>query len=147
MTRKRILVDFSFISFQLAPNMIPPKPGTWVWVSVCLIFLTQIVVPTELNNEVLEGYEGANVSLDARETSLVSFEDRDRSFEPILSRVKRGFGGKEPINFTLIHQNVLGAPAWMPLICGATMDMVFRVSSYTVLGSLKEVLGHSLELS
>lgn len=107
--------------------MIPHKLGTWVWVSVCLIFSTQIVVPVEVENEVLEGYEVGN-------TSLVPFEDRERSFEPVLSRVKRGFGGKEPINFTLIHQNVLGAPAWMPLICGATMDMVFRVSGYTVLG-------------
>jgi hypothetical protein len=53
---------------------------------------------------------------------------------PILSRVKRGFGGQEPINITLINTNVLGPPGWLPLASGATMDMIFRVSAYTVLG-------------
>ena len=108
--------------------MIRPTLGTWALVSVYFIFLAKIVVPIELDHEGLEG-------LEANETSLALYEGHERGFEPVLSRVKRGFGGREPINFTLIHQNVLGAPAWMPLICGATMDMVFRVSSYTVLGS------------
>ena len=65
----------------------------------------------------------------------VDVMEEKTGFTRVLSRVKRVFGGKEPINMTLINQNVLGAPAWMPLICGATMDMVFRVSGYTVLGS------------
>ena len=58
---------------------------------------------------------------------------KDENF-PILSRVKRGFGGPEPINFTLINTNVLGPPGWLPLASGATMDLIFRVSGYTVLG-------------
>lgn len=131
MSRKRNLEVFSFTSFLLAPTMTRPKLGSWILVSISIIFLAKIVVPIELEHEVLEGLK----TNEKTETSLVPFEDRDRGFEPILSRVKRGFGGKEQINFTLIHQNVLGAPAWMPLICGATMDMVFRVSGYTVLGS------------
>ena len=51
-----------------------------------------------------------------------------------LSRVKRGFGGQEPINFTLINANVLGPNGWIPLFCGATLDMVFHVTGYIVLG-------------
>ena len=52
----------------------------------------------------------------------------------VLSRVKRGFGGQEPINFTLVNANVLGPNGWIPLFCGATLDMVFHVTGYIVLG-------------
>ncbi len=54
----------------------------------------------------------------------------------VLSRVKRGFGGKEPINFTLVQTNVLGPPGWLPLASGATLDLVFHVTGYVVLGKL-----------
>jgi hypothetical protein len=52
----------------------------------------------------------------------------------VLSRVKRSFGGQEPINWTLVNFNVLGPGGWLPLACGAGLDLVFHVSGYAVLG-------------
>ena len=54
----------------------------------------------------------------------------------LLSRTKRSFGGKEAVNITLVNTNVLGAPGWLPLICGAVLDMIFHVSGYIVMGKL-----------
>ena len=54
----------------------------------------------------------------------------------VLSRVKRSFGGKEPVNMTLINTNVLGPNGWLPLACGASLDLFFHVSAYFVLGNI-----------
>ena len=53
-----------------------------------------------------------------------------------LSRVKRSFGGQEPVNLTLINANVLGPNGWLPLACGAPLDLIFHVTGYTVLGNM-----------
>jgi hypothetical protein len=52
----------------------------------------------------------------------------------VHSRVRRSFGGKEPINFTLVNQNVLGPPGWLPMASGITIDLILRLSGYTALG-------------
>ena len=76
--------------------------------------------------------------------SEVAAESRNDEDFAILSRVKRSFGGPEPINFTLINTNVLGPPGWLPLASGATMDLIFRVSGYTVLGMCNALTSHVL---
>lgn len=53
----------------------------------------------------------------------------------LLVRTKRSFGGKEPVNITLVNTNVLGAPGWLPLVCSAVPDVIFHVTGYGVLGN------------
>jgi hypothetical protein len=59
----------------------------------------------------------------------------------LLSRTKRGFGGKEQVNMTLVNINVLGAPGWLPLFCSAVPDVFFHVTGYTVLGNFLQTSG------
>ena len=66
-------------------------------------------------------------------------DDGGGGYEVVHSRVKRGFGGKEPVNITLVNTNVLGAPGFLPLICGAFIDMVLHVTGYIVLGKMSMV--------
>ena len=60
----------------------------------------------------------------------------------LLVRNKRSFGGKEPVNMTLVNTNVLGAPGWLPLVCSAVPDVIFHVTGYGVLGKFSQLLGH-----
>ena len=59
----------------------------------------------------------------------------------LLVRNKRSFGGKEPVNMTLVNTNVLGAPGWLPLFCSAVPDVIFHVTGYGVLGKFSGCYG------
>ena len=96
----------------------------------CIFIFVKNVTPLE-----------ENCSEVAAKTNSMSRNDENFA---ILSRVKRSFGGPEPINFTLINTNVLGPPGWLPLASGATMDLIFRVSGYTVLGMCNALTSYVL---
>ena len=74
-----------------------------------------------------------NKSLESNSTDLVGVTHQPQH-DLVLSRVKRSFGGQEPVNLTLINANVLGPNGWLPLACGAPFDLLFHVTGYTVLG-------------
>ena len=66
-------------------------------------------------------------------------DDDDNTDLELHGRVKRSFGGKEQINYTLVNTNVQGVPGFVPLISGATMDMVFHITGYWILGKVQQV--------
>jgi hypothetical protein len=72
--------------------MIRRNLGTCCSVVVGLLFLAAAVVPD------------VNVAADCLEPRLEIEAEAGRGLEPVLSRVKRSFGGREPLNFTLINQ-------------------------------------------
>jgi hypothetical protein len=51
-----------------------------------------------------------------------------------LSRVKRSFGGQEPINFTLVNSQILGPPGFLSITSGSTLDLIFQSTGFAVLG-------------
>ena len=102
-----------------------PKLGFLFSLALCLTFCANIVASSEGDDHDRKGMTAL---------AEVDVMEEKTGFTRVLSRVKRGFGGKEPINMTLIKKNVLGAPGWLPFASGASMDLIFRVSAYTVLG-------------
>ena len=74
-------------------------------------------------------------------------DDDDNTDLELHGRVKRSFGGKEQINYTLVNTNVQGVPGFVPLISGATMDMVFHITGYWVLGKVQQVDVHTRRVS
>ena len=105
--------------------MVRHKTRIFVSSIILILFLSQNVFPLEE---------------ECPETLSSSTEFVDERSLAVLSRVKRGFGGKEPINFTLVHSNVLGPPGWLPLASGATLDLIFHATGYVVLGKLINIL-------
>jgi|688.fasta_scaffold831678_1 hypothetical protein len=67
---------------------------------------------------------------------VLSEENEHVSFNEshILGRVKRSFGGKEPVNMTLVNENTLGPPGFLALACSSALDLIFHISGYIVLG-------------
>lgn len=52
----------------------------------------------------------------------------------ILSRRKRDFGGKEPIDWPKTYNAVFGVPGWMAQACEAFSDINFHLLGYNALG-------------
>jgi hypothetical protein len=72
--------------------MIRRNLGTCCSVAVGLLFLAVVVVPD------------VNEAADCFEPRLEIEAEAERGLEPVHSRVRRSFGGREPINFTLVNQ-------------------------------------------
>ncbi len=72
--------------------MIRRNMGTCCSAVIGLLFLAAAVVPD------------VNEAADCFEPRLEIEAEAERGLEPVLSRVKRSFGGREPINFTLVNQ-------------------------------------------
>jgi len=52
----------------------------------------------------------------------------------LLSRKKRDFGGKEPIDWVKTYNAVFGTTGWMAQACEAFSDINFHLLGYNVLG-------------
>ena len=53
-------------------------------------------------------------------------------------RIKRSFGGSEPINMTLVNSKVVGPMGWIPFSSGSILEAIFYITGYTVLGKKKD---------
>jgi hypothetical protein len=54
---------------------------------------------------------------------------------PLLSRQKRDFGGKEPIDWPKTYNAVFGVTGWLAQACEAFSDINFHLLGYNALGS------------
>ena len=56
------------------------------------------------------------------------------SNDKVLSRQKRDFGGKEPIDWPKTYNGVFGVPGWQAQACEAFSDINFHLLGYNALG-------------
>ena len=54
----------------------------------------------------------------------------------VLSRRKRDFGGKEPIDWPKTYNGVFGVPGWQAQACEAFSDINFHLLGYNALGKI-----------
>ena len=106
-------------------------------VVVSCLFLPFVQSVKNVEHKYIEDDCFENKSQDFNSTDVVGVTTQQiPRHDVVLSRVKRSFGGKEPVNMTLINTNVLGPNGWLPLACGASLDVFFHVSGYFVLGNI-----------
>ena len=57
----------------------------------------------------------------------------------LLSRRKRDFGGKEPIDWPKTYNGVFGVPGWQAQACEAFSDINFHLLGYNALGKIQVI--------
>ena len=74
---------------------------------------------------------GRQECFDGRSINLTALDG------PVLSRRKRDFGGKEPIDWPKTYNAVFGVAGWMAQACEAFSDINFHLLGYNALGKLR----------
>ena len=78
---------------------------------------------------------GEEKKLEITTTDLEIWETGDGR---ILSRPKRAFGGKEPIDWPKTYNAVFGVTGWLAQGCEAFSDINFHLLGYNALGKILE---------